>query len=242
MKFKEIKEYAGMSYKQVRGKCAAAYIVSLMLMLAVWLTGLTLQLICIRSFGPGFLYGWQALLFYIAYILVYIFVNLPLRMGVDTFYSAVACRMTVNVDNVFRFFTHEFSKAISAQKNRIITKLVLAVLAAFASWIVYNISKNIVLSVILFVVLIVAILIFANIKYAAIAYIMTKNPDLSIDKSVRKGVRLIKGRRRQIFLFMLSMIHWYLLGIISLGIAYIWIIPYINISVKSFYLKIERSF
>lgn len=40
--------------------------------------------------------------------------------------------------------------------------------------------------------------------------------------------RVMSGRKRELFLLELSFIGWHLVGIMTLGLAYIWITPYIN--------------
>ena len=60
-------------------------------------------------------------------------------------------------------------------------------------------------------------------------------PELGIGTALRYGVKLMQGRFGQYILLQLSFIGWYILGILALFIGLLWVIPYNQVAVASFY-------
>lgn len=80
----------------------------------------------------------------------------------------------------------------------------------------------------------VGISIFLN-RYALTYYILSDNRGLEVMDSVNKSVELMKGNKIRLFLLYLSFIGWYVLGVISFGIGFIWILPYVEATIAEFY-------
>ena len=51
---------------------------------------------------------------------------------------------------------------------------------------------------------------------------------------------LMKGRKLRYFLLQLSFIGWWLLGILTLGLGFLWIIPYMLQTNTQFYLNLKE--
>ena len=58
---------------------------------------------------------------------------------------------------------------------------------------------------------------------------------------IRKSQRLMKGHKARYFVLNLSFVGWYILGIVTLGIAFIWITPYINTTLAIFYDDLAKG-
>ena len=79
---------------------------------------------------------------------------------------------------------------------------------------------------------------------AAIAYSMTMfiiaDEEEDAYNSIKKSKEMMKGYKGKYFLLQLSVIGWIILGIFTLGILYIWIIPYMELSTIVFYDKLKE--
>lgn len=80
-------------------------------------------------------------------------------------------------------------------------------------------------------------------SYAMTDYILRDHPELSFNAAIEKSMAMMEGHKMQFFLLQLSFIGWALLCILTLGIGYFFLTPYISVSVASFYenLKAEVS-
>lgn len=59
-------------------------------------------------------------------------------------------------------------------------------------------------------------------------------------ETLKQSAKLMDGHKWEFFVFMLSFIGWYILGIITLGIAYIWVIPYITVAEIDYYEELKK--
>lgn len=92
--------------------------------------------------------------------------------------------------------------------------------------------------VLLWTILLIIPGIVAYYKYAFALYILRDNPDIKVTEAITKSKELVYGYKGKLFLFQLSFIGWILLCVITLGIATLWIAPYINASTAVFYNKL----
>ena len=83
--------------------------------------------------------------------------------------------------------------------------------------------------------------IVASYSYAIAGFILAENPQLSPRDALSESKRLMKGRRWNLFCLDFSFIGWHLLCVLSLGIGYIWLVPYIQASYAEFYRQVKRE-
>lgn len=87
----------------------------------------------------------------------------------------------------------------------------------------------------------IGVSIFLN-RYALTYYILSDNRNLGVMDSINKSVELMKGNKIRLFLLYLSFIGWYALGIISFGIGFIWILPYVEATIAEFYNSLAKPY
>lgn len=61
------------------------------------------------------------------------------------------------------------------------------------------------------------------------------HPDISINKKITLSRELMNGHKFDLFVIELSLVGWYLLSIVTLGIGYIWYMPYQQAIKANFY-------
>ena len=74
--------------------------------------------------------------------------------------------------------------------------------------------------------------------YVLVPYLLVDEPDLSITDTLKKSRIMMKGHKFDVFYLELSFIGWAILGIFTLGIGYLWLMPYMVTSVGVFYRDI----
>lgn len=81
--------------------------------------------------------------------------------------------------------------------------------------------------------------IIKSFSYAMVPYIMAdENFNLSYNDAITESRRMMDGRKMDLFVLYLSFIGWFLLGVITFGIAMIYVVPYMNAATAAFYLDI----
>ena len=78
-------------------------------------------------------------------------------------------------------------------------------------------------------------LVARSLLYSLSWYIAYDNPNMTTKEVINESARMMKGNRVKIFLLDLSFIGWAILGIFTLGIGYIWLAPYMQVSTICFY-------
>lgn len=78
--------------------------------------------------------------------------------------------------------------------------------------------------------------IIAAYRYAMAPYLMAQNPDMSIREAVNRSKEMMQGRKWRFFCLELSFIGWHLLCMITAGIGYLFLNPYIHAAQAAFYL------
>ena len=72
--------------------------------------------------------------------------------------------------------------------------------------------------------------------YYQLSYILiAENPELSAKEAVEESEKLMAGKRGKLFCLQLSFIGWAILAVFTLGIGYLWLVPYIQFATVAFY-------
>lgn len=79
-------------------------------------------------------------------------------------------------------------------------------------------------------------------KICLFPFIIEDNPDVGIRDAYHQSKVMIKGRRMRLFLLDLSFIGWYLLSLLTLGIALLWVIPYQLTARAHFYNDLKEEY
>jgi uncharacterized membrane protein len=85
--------------------------------------------------------------------------------------------------------------------------------------------------------------IMAAFSYSQTFFILAENPQMESRDVLRKSKTMMKGNRWKLFCLFWRFFGWCLLGILSFGIGFLWIMPYMQTSLARFYgdLKAENA-
>lgn len=79
----------------------------------------------------------------------------------------------------------------------------------------------------------------ANYAYAMVPYIIKEKKDFTVDEAFRASRRIMRGHKWQLFCLRFSFIGWYIVGILTLGLGFLFIIPYRSAAEAAFYNEIS---
>lgn len=83
--------------------------------------------------------------------------------------------------------------------------------------------------------------IIAALSYSQAFFIMYDNPQIEAMDAIRLSKQMMQGQKWKLFELHLSFIGWGILCILTLGIGFIWLIPYIYTSLACFYEDLKRA-
>lgn len=80
--------------------------------------------------------------------------------------------------------------------------------------------------------------IIAAYSYSFTYYIMQDNKNMSASEAIKESKRLTYGHKMELFVLDLTFIGWGLLAVLSCGIGFLWLIPYMETTKAEFYRKV----
>ena len=78
-------------------------------------------------------------------------------------------------------------------------------------------------------------------SYAMAPYIFAENPDKEAMECITESRKMMKGYKLDLFALQLSFLGWIIVGILTLGIGFIWITPYMRATTANFYNELKEK-
>ncbi len=78
-------------------------------------------------------------------------------------------------------------------------------------------------------------------SYAMTPYILVEHPEMSVNKAIDESIYLMDGHKFDYFYLALSFIGWIILSIMSFGIGFFWLIPYMQTTMAAFYADLKKE-
>lgn len=190
----------------------------------------------------------QTAIFYIASLFISVLAFL-LSCGLCRLHLNLRRKQAYGLGDIFFFFTHHPDRLIRGYFLLLgISFLVClpSTLAFFSVIYFQNMSHSFlginstllsVLAILLGIVLLIpAVPVLYN--YSLFAYLMIDNQDMTVKTAFKESHRLMKKHRFHLFVLQLSFLGWFLLGICSCFIGFLWIEPYYEQTIVSFYFEL----
>lgn len=98
------------------------------------------------------------------------------------------------------------------------------------------------LFVLLWTLLLVIPGIIKSLSYSQSFFIMVDEPEISPLDAISKSRRMMRGAKGKLFLMYLNFFLLSLLCILTLGIGYLWLIPFINNTMAGFYEDLKKNY
>ncbi|MDR1227312.1 MAG: DUF975 family protein [Prevotellaceae bacterium] len=84
--------------------------------------------------------------------------------------------------------------------------------------------------------------IIAAISYSQAFFIMSEDGSVKAIDAINKSQKMMYGYKWKYFCLGCRFIGWFFLGILSCGIGFLWIAPYLHISVAKFYEDVKANY
>lgn len=78
------------------------------------------------------------------------------------------------------------------------------------------------------------------ISYSQALYILAENPNMGAREAIRRSERMMVGHKMEYMMLQLSFFGWHILAGCTLGILYLWLLPYIQATNANFYLALKK--
>lgn len=101
-----------------------------------------------------------------------------------------------------------------------------------------NIGK--IIAIILTILLLIVYIIFTY-MVTQTTYIIIEKENIGIIEAMKLSAKIIKGNKWKYFVLQLSFIGWAILSIITFGIWFLWLIPYVTLTSTNFYKNLNKE-
>jgi uncharacterized membrane protein len=80
-----------------------------------------------------------------------------------------------------------------------------------------------------------------SLSYSMAYFIMHDNPGMKPLEAIERSREMMKGKELAYLLFLLGFTGWILLGVLTAGIGFFWVYPYMHLSAANFYENLKRG-
>ena len=206
-----ISDLKGEALDSLEGKWGLA--VGATLLISILITAFSFSV----DWGFSLIFGWQNKWFtFNEYS--YIFVTGPLTLGGYYLGLNILREKQASIGNVFIWFS---------EGKRF--------LKSFLLYLLVN------LYLFLWTLLFIIPGIIKSFSYAMTYFIINDHPEYSLNQAITESRRMMDGHKMEYFILCLSFIGWFILSCITLGIGFLWLIPYFY-TTSAFYEEIAEEY
>lgn len=105
-------------------------------------------------------------------------------------------------------------------------------------------STNNLAILIIALIAIIACLVWSMVKRYSVElaeYISYDEPEISGKEAVKKSQEMMQGNKGNLFVLEISFIGWSILAVLTFGIGFLWLAPYIQVSKTCFYEELKNK-
>lgn len=166
-----------------------------------------------------------------------------LSMGLKKMYLNLSLGEPAGVGDIFYAFSHKMHRFIGLYLINMLVGFILnipSMILSLVSMVTGNAMFIMGLMQLFNILQIVGSIMF-SLYFAQAGLIMLEDPDMKVIASMKESARLMKGNKGDLFYMYMSFFGMICLGMLSWGIGFLWIYPYIECTNAHFYLQLRES-
>ena len=110
----------------------------------------------------------------------------------------------------------------------------------YARYVIAMVLQTLIIAVLSVLTLGIAGIIFSY-AYKMVPFLLRDYPELSAKEALKLSREMMRGAKWDLFVLDLSFIGWYILGVLTCGILFLWVTPYIYMAEASFYEDLKNE-
>lgn len=77
--------------------------------------------------------------------------------------------------------------------------------------------------------------------FSQVYFILDEDPSVGVIECLQRSAEMMKGYKLDLFILQLSFIGWFILCVFTLGIGFLWYMPYYQMTMTNFYLELKEG-
>lgn len=196
----------------------------------------------------------------LALITFFVTGNYPRGLNInDSFIMTISLGLVISMLNIF--FVNSCLKIAKSEKVEtirwsdtlislntfikcVLYSILISLIEMSLTWIIIFIGSMYVITIpVLGATLLVLSLVIGGIIsiYCTFSIFLILDRKIDVFKAIYISAKLIRGHFWEILLLGLSFILWYIISIITLGVAMLWVLPYITVTFANYYLILYKK-
>lgn len=139
----------------------------------------------------------------------------PMSFGIAMFFLALSRKQVPTIADVFKGFNYFINTFVAMFLVSLYTFL----------WMLLLIVPGII----------------AAISYSQVFFILVENPSMSASEAIAKSKIMMSGYKMKFFLLGFRFLGWAILSAFTLGIGFLWLIPYMQVTFAKFHDDIKNG-
>ena len=83
--------------------------------------------------------------------------------------------------------------------------------------------------------------VIAALRYSMVWFLLVDEPDLTARQALDRSKALTKGHLWDLFTVWMSFFWWFLFGIVTMGIGFLWVVPYVQTTLALVYEGLKTA-
>ncbi|PEO64701.1 hypothetical protein CN572_27735 [Bacillus wiedmannii] len=164
-------------------------------------------------------WGWEEANESLTVTIIAMFIIGPLTVGASYFVLNVIRGTNARIGHIFRWF-NDGSKFMKS----------------FLTYLLMNVY------LVLWTLLLIIPGIIKSFSYSMTYFILNDHPEYTANQAITESRRMMNGHKMDYFLLCLSFLGWFILSILTLGIGFLWLVPYFYTTSAAFYEEISKGY
>ncbi|PEL84708.1 DUF975 family protein [Bacillus wiedmannii] len=164
-------------------------------------------------------WGWEEASDSLTVSIIVMLVIGPLTVGASYFVLNVIRGTNARIGHIFRWF-NDGSKFMKS----------------FLTYLLMNVY------LVLWTLLLIIPGIIKSFSYSMTYFILNDHPEYTANQAITESRRMMNGHKMDYFLLCLSFLGWFILSILTLGIGFLWLVPYFYTTSAAFYEEISKEY
>ncbi|KAA0787955.1 DUF975 family protein [Bacillus wiedmannii] len=164
-------------------------------------------------------WGWEEANESLTVTIIAMFIIGPLTVGASYFVLNVIRGTNARIGHIFRWF-NDGSKFMKS----------------FLTYLLMNVY------LVLWTLLLIIPGIIKSFSYSMTYFILNDHPEYTANQAITESRRMMNRHKMDYFLLCLSFLGWFILSILTLGIGFLWLVPYFYTTSAAFYEEISKGY
>lgn len=192
------------------------------------------------EFGPGFILMQIVVIFFSIILVAAMGLLMP---GILKLYYNISTEQNPGFSDLLFGLKNKPLKFLGLYLIQMLIGIVCAIpyLIVFVVAVITDYMPVMIILLVLMYFVLLAGAIISSIYLSQSMYILIEATDKGVLQSVRESAEMMRGNKGRLFYIYLSFIGMVFLGYLSMGIGFLWILPYIHATFTEFYLELKAE-